>query len=136
MNTGERLKAAHLRVTKMRIRILDILETHATPMAHTEILLQAPGMDRVTLYRVLDSLVEAGLVHRVQGTDGTWRFCAHDEDTEGCPGGHAHFLCETCGKMYCLTDQKIPHFNLPNDFTVTHKQMLLLGICKQCKDHR
>ena len=135
MNTSERLKAAHIRVTKTRIRILDILETQAMPMAHTDILQQAPDMDRVTLYRVLDALVEAGLVHRVQGTDGTWRFCAHDASAQGCPGGHLHFLCEKCGRMFCITDQKIPHCHLPEGFTVSHKQMLILGICHQCNTH-
>lgn len=132
MKTNERLKAANLRVTKARIRILDILEARDMPMAHTEILNLAQDIDRVTLYRVLDSLVAASLVHKVQGTDGTWRFCAHEDDGQTCPGGHAHFLCEKCGQMFCLTDQKIPHFELPNAFTVSHKQVLILGLCDAC----
>lgn len=132
MTTSERIKSAQLRVTKPRIRILDILEAHAMPMAHNEILVHVPDMDRVTLYRVLDALVEGRLVHRVQGTDGTWRFCAHEDDGRSCPGGHVHFLCETCGRMYCLTEHKIPHFDLPHDFVVSHKQMLILGTCHAC----
>ncbi len=133
VTTAERLKAAHLRVTTARVSILELLEAQAVPMAHTEILSRVPDLDRVTLYRVLDALVEADLVHRVQGIDAVWRFCAHANDVTGCPGGHPHFMCERCGAMVCLTDQVLPHVDTPRGSVVSHKQMLLVGICETCQ---
>ena len=107
------------------------------PMSHLEILdkIKDVKLDRVTLYRILASLKDASLIHQVQGSDGTWRFCSHDEDSESCPGGHPHLLCESCGKMMCLTNCKMQHVDVPDDFMVTHKQMLILGICKDCRQN-
>ena len=130
-----RLREAGLRITKHRICVLAKLLTEARPISHLELLnlLADYKFDRVTLYRILSTLKDAGLVHQVQGTDGIWRFCAHDEINGKCPGGHPHLLCEVCGQMICLSNQKMPHFEVPSDFKVTHKQMLILGICANCQ---
>lgn len=130
----QKLRSVHLRITPSRIQILELLETHSAPMSHNEILTRLPELDRVTLYRVLDALVGTGLVHRVQGTDAAWRFCAHNLDGDGCPGGHPHLMCEKCGVMTCLATQSLPHVDTPDDFFVQHKQMLVVGICKACHD--
>ncbi|WP_342449264.1 ABC transporter permease subunit, partial [Acetomicrobium sp. S15 = DSM 107314] len=58
-------------------------------------------------------LEEAGVVHRVQGVDGKWRFCAHDPDVHGCPRDHPHILILSCRKMICLLCQNHPHLNVP-----------------------
>ncbi|MBQ9242256.1 MAG: transcriptional repressor [Proteobacteria bacterium] len=131
----DRLRAAGLRVTKHRICVLACLLEEARPLSHLDLigLLREQKLDRVTVYRILALLKDSGLVHQVQGTDGIWRFCAH-EDVEGkCPGGHPHLLCEVCGQMTCLSEQKLPHLDVPHDFKVTHKQMLILGICANCQ---
>ena len=130
-----RLRDAGLRATKHRICVLAKLLEEARPISHLEILnlLSEYKLDRVTVYRILAMIKDAGLVHQVQGTDGIWRFCAHDEVGGKCPGGHPHLLCEVCGQMICLSDQKMPHFEVPQDFKVTHKQMLILGICAKCQ---
>ncbi|MBQ9396572.1 MAG: transcriptional repressor [Proteobacteria bacterium] len=135
----ERLKRAGLRATKQRIGVLAVLQDENRPLSHLELLqkLADSRFDRVTLYRILAMLTEAMLVHQVQGLDGVWRFCSHDETCEGCPGGHPHLLCEECGTMTCLTGCKIPHFDVPDDFHVRHKQVVISGICARCsKSHK
>lgn len=135
MTTADRLKAAKLRITAPRIEILELLEEAEHPITHVDLLSKAPDLDRVTLYRVLDALVEAELVHKVQGTDGVWRFCAHPKErASDCPGGHPHILCKKCGEMVCLSDQALPHVDAPEGFLVTHKQMVILGVCKRCQE--
>ncbi len=106
-----RLRRANLRATPHRIRILSLLEQEARPLSHLEILQSVTEfrLDRVTLYRILASLTEAGIVHQVQGTDGIWRFCAHDETDNQCPGGHPHRVCEKCGTMMCLNHTRMQH---------------------------
>ena len=133
-----RLRQANLRATRHRICVLTALMDAGKPMSHPEILQQLRDikLDRVTLYRILTSLTDASIVHQVQGMDGIWRFCAHDEDTAACPGGHPHLLCESCGTMLCLTGQKLPHCEVPPDFHVTHKQMVISGICSKCQEMR
>lgn len=134
MNAIQRLKDAGMRATQSRIQILELIEAHAAPMSHAEILsLVDASFDRVTLYRILDAFSEKQLIHRVQGTDGTWRFCSHDPDNASCPGGHAHFLCESCGKMTCLTDIPMPHISIGGAFEIHRKQFLITGLCHRCK---
>ena len=133
-SSADRLKKAHLHATKHRVAVLEVLMNAGRPLSHVEIQerLQDKKIDRVTLYRILSLLREASLIHQVQGNDGVWRFCSHDEESGHCPGGHPHFLCESCGQMICLTNCRMQHIQVPEGFAVTHKQMLILGICESC----
>jgi Fur family ferric uptake transcriptional regulator/Fur family zinc uptake transcriptional regulator len=88
--------------------------------------------DRVTLYRVLEALRGAGIVHQVQGLDGVWRFCAHDPDRPGCPGDHPHFLCLACGRMICLVGQSLQRVDVPGGCSVEGKQCVVYGRCADC----
>ena len=134
LSSEDRLKNANLRTTRHRVRVLDVLAHAGRPMSHLEILeiLGDARLDRVTLYRILATLKDASLIHQVQGSDGIWRFCSHDENAPSCPGGHPHLQCECCGRMQCLTSCKMQHVDVPEDFKVTHKQMLIIGICSDC----
>lgn len=133
MNIEKILKNAGLRNTRQRKIILELLFSHGAPLSHGEILsMLDEHLDRVTLYRTLDTLRRAGIVHQVQGTDGVWRFCAHDEMTAGCPGDHPHFLCLECGKMFCLADQRMPHVTVPDGVKVEGKQFVVYGACREC----
>ena len=133
-SSAERLKKANLSATKHRVTVLNILMEAGRPLSHLEIQdkLEGTKIDRVTLYRILTLLKEASLIHQVQGNDGVWRFCSHDDESDHCPGGHPHFLCESCGKMICLTNSRMQHIQVPDGFAVTHKQMLILGVCDSC----
>ena len=127
------LKAARLKVTHLRLAVLDYLIATGVPVSHADIQAYMPDIDRVTLYRTLASFVEANIVHQVQGLDGAWRFCAHAQaDNDGCPGNHPHFLCTSCGKMTCLQDQPMSKVNVPEGFEVTGKQFVAYGKCPEC----
>lgn len=89
--------------------------------------------DRVTLYRVLAAFSEAQIIHQIQGTDGTVRFCLHEPFRTGCPGNHPHFLCRVCGRMTCLPEQAIPRVEVPQGTVIEGKQLLLFGICATCR---
>ncbi|MFA5624038.1 MAG: transcriptional repressor [Bradymonadales bacterium] len=129
------LKSVNVRVTQQRETVLAYLIEKAQPIRHAELIdeLKPYHIERVTLYRVLSKLMDVGLVHRVQGSDGTWRYCAHDLSEEHCPGGHPHFLCEKCGDMICLEGQRLPRVEVPKGYEVHNKQFLLQGYCNRCK---
>lgn len=124
---------AGLRSTKQRKTVLVLLLEKGSPLSHSEVscMLKEP-LDKVTLYRTLETLRSVGIVHQVQGLDGVWRFCAHDPETKGCPGDHPHFLCLHCGRMFCLTDQKMPRVEVPYGMKVEGKQMVVYGCCPEC----
>ena len=133
MDNKKILSDAGLRTTRQRELVLDLLFRRGEPLSHGEILMGIEEhLDRVTLYRTLETLKKAGIVHQVQGIDGVWRFCAHEQGAEGCPGDHAHFLCTSCGAMICLTDQKMPRVEVPEGVQVEGKQMVVYGLCPEC----
>jgi len=113
---------------------LEIISEARRPLTHQEIATrpEADEFDRVTLYRTLATLERAGLLHRVQGTDGSWRFCFHAQEQVECPGDHPHFLCLSCGEMSCLTGQPLPWVSVPEKARVLGKQLVVHGHCARC----
>ncbi len=135
------LDQAGERPTPARITVLDILLAASRALAHSEIAVAARelggNLDRVTLYRVLDWLVEKGLAHKIAGEDRVWRFNARSALPGASAGGHehAHFQCSRCGRLYCL-DELRPVFALalPPGFRCEHAELTLRGLCPDCTD--
>ena len=132
----ELLQAHHGRVTATRIAVLDVLLATPRALTHQEVAEQIQGrqaLDRVTLYRTLDWLVEQGLAHRIEGNDRIWRFnSASREDS-----AHAHFHCRDCGRVFCL-EQVMPAIavSLPQDFQLDRAELTLHGLCPACHQAR
>jgi len=103
------LRAAGLRVTRAAQTVLALLEHAAQPLTHDEVVAAytaAAGErpDRVTIYRVLDRLVEAGLCDRRVAADRVNRFSRHVEAASG----HV-FECDQCHKVLALpADPALP----------------------------
>lgn len=130
----DQLRAAGLRRTPARIAVLAHLDARACPTSHAD-LHAVPALadiDDITLYRTLATLVEAGLVHRVHGIDGVWRYCAQPQERAGCPGNHAHFQCTACGAMSCLLDQPLPRVTVPAGAQVDGRHFVVHGRCVAC----
>jgi Fur family ferric uptake transcriptional regulator/Fur family zinc uptake transcriptional regulator len=125
----DQLRAARLRRTPARVAVLARIQALDRPVTHGELRAQPElqGIDEVTLYRTLAALGDAGLVHRVHGIDGAWRYCAQPREVAGCPGNHAHFLCTSCAAMACLLGQPMPKVTLPAGVEVHGRHMLVHG---------
>ncbi len=135
MNTGQLLHAVGLRKTRARKVVLQVLNDTDRPLSHQEIAAQEETriLDRVTLYRTLTTLQKAGLLHRVQGIDGVWRFRGHHTHSGKCGGNHIHFLCLECSQMSCLPEQPLPWVKEPDSAEVFGKQLVVYGRCAQCR---
>jgi len=69
------LKQAGLKSTSSRLVVVSVLAQNSSPLTHQDLLKKLPeNFDRVTLYRVLDWLLQQQLIHRVAGDDRAWRF--------------------------------------------------------------
>lgn len=90
------LRAAGLRATPGRVRILEVLASLKEPVRITMLqkLLKKDTLDEVTLYRALDALVRARLVTRSDLQHGH----AHYELAVG-RTHHHHVVCTTCGTV-------------------------------------
>jgi Fur family ferric uptake transcriptional regulator len=93
-------------------------------------------IDRVTVYRVLDWLVEVGIAHRIAGDDRVWRFMLNPEHGSGKAGAqhrHAHFTCNQCGQTFCLNDLPTKvNFKLPVGFKSSEVDVKIRGACAHC----
>ena len=134
--TAQLLKKVGLRRTAARETLLLLLADAGHPLSHRDILARQKGkeaLDRVTVYRTLETLQEAGILHRIQGTDGAWRFCRHQcESAEKCAGNHIHFLCSNCDQMSCLPEQPLPWIVAPRGALIHSKQLVVHGYCAAC----
>jgi Fur family ferric uptake transcriptional regulator len=105
-------------------------------LSHAEIKarLESSGadIDRVTLYRILDSLLAAGIVRKAVDSRGVLRFSVAARRTPH--DGHAHFRCEDCGGVFCV-DAPLPVApSLPDGFHLHGAELDLHGICARCGD--
>ncbi|WP_025916100.1 Fur family transcriptional regulator [Herminiimonas sp. CN] len=107
-----RLRAVAVRVTPARVKVLTALLDAPRALSHQDMQESFAEMDRVTLYRALDCLIEAGLTHKIAGDDRVFRYSAGSEHSErggaavgqGAPAQHqhGHFKCTRCAKVFCL----------------------------------
>ena len=94
---AQTLRRHGLRATPAALAVLHALDQAAAPLAHDAIatrLATSSPVDRVTLYRILERMTCAGLIHRFQGPDRTWRFSSN-------AGGSTAsiFACTRCHSM-------------------------------------
>jgi Fur family ferric uptake transcriptional regulator len=105
------LRDAGVRVTQARISVLDTLLKARNAMSHQDVQDALTSMDRVTLYRALDCLTEAGLTHKIASDDRIFRYSVgkeHSEHQHAHKHGqhaqhqHGHFKCTRCSRVFCL----------------------------------
>lgn len=126
-----RLHEAGLRTTAARVAVLALLEQAARALSHADIEgeLRQLRLDRVTLYRTLDSFVEAGLAAKSIGVDRVTRFVTVQA---GEHQSHAHFQCDDCGRLYCLSARVPRTAALPQGFEMASAQLTIHGHCADC----
>jgi Fur family ferric uptake transcriptional regulator len=120
-----------LKKTRNRLSILKLLLSSKKPLSHQDIREKIPGVDKVTVYRVLSSFLAKNIAHRIETQDHIWHFavcpCGH---TEHC---HPHFSCRKCGKVECLSDLKLPVWKKPkNGYVIENQELYLHGLCVHC----
>jgi Fur family ferric uptake transcriptional regulator len=132
------LRTAGLRSTGPRVAVLEYLHLHTGPNSHAELFeaLGDKGFDRVTIYRVLMDLAEAGILARTDLGDHVWRF----ELKRGMGGvehsaDHPHFVCVDCGEVSCLPGLSLQlrgRGHAPKAVTKNEVAIQLKGLCDNC----
>lgn len=133
--TRERIRAVGLRSTAPRIAVYHRLQQASGPVSHAELAddLAPLGFDKVTIYRNLVDLTEAGLVSRQDLGDHVWRFELINQ-THDAEHAHPHFMCQTCGEVVCLTDVSISiQPSKTKDPFGSVQEVLLKGVCTRCE---
>lgn len=130
------LKQNRLSVTVSRQKILNYFLSADGALSHADIEKNiGESFDRVTVYRTLQSFVEKGIIHLIPTTDNSIKYALCKSDCA--PGhhhdDHVHFICGECEKTICLDDVDIPVVKLPKGFTPSRFQMVVTGVCVECK---
>ena len=115
--------------------MLRLLRAAPTALTHAQIesALGVPALDRVTLYRVLDWLVDSGLAHKNADASRVFRFSAA---SAGEHTAHVHFRCEACGGVFCIDAAPPAAPRLPAGFLLSRMDFDLRGLCAQCSARR
>ncbi len=129
-----RLQLKSIRPTAMRLLIYQFLEMQLVATSLTDIELAFEKSERTTLYRTLKTFEKNGLVHKIDDGSGIAKFalCEEQCNCELETDLHLHFHCTTCNETQCLTEQKIPHINLPSGFKAIDANLVVKGICNKC----
>ena len=131
------LKANQLKVTQPRLRVLDIISTKLSAISQPELeKILGSEIDRVTLYRILASFEEKGILHKVFDLNGTatYAFCSTKCTANHHHDQHVHFICSVCNSVYCLDEIALPKINLPTDFSLHSIAINAVGICDICNE--
>lgn len=100
------LREAAVRLTSARVKVLAALLDAERAFSHQDMQDAFTDMDRVTLYRALDCLTDAGLAHKIAGDDRVFRYSAgaeHGAHGDAAPHHqHGHFKCTRCARVFCL----------------------------------
>ena len=129
------LRRNQLSVTEGRRRILEVFIESGIALSHHDIEEKtSERLDRVTVYRTLQTFLEKGIMHTIPTTDNSVLY-ALCKDT--CGAGHhhddhVHFICEVCGTTSCLDGLTIQFISLPEGYEVSQVNMIVNGRCKQC----
>jgi Fur family ferric uptake transcriptional regulator len=134
----DRLKKAGLEVTDHRLQVLLAVGNTDRPSSAPEILeiiSTKKDINRVTVYRILDLLVEHAVLNRLSLGEKSQRFCLRSTREDE----HPHFHCTRCDSYLCLhvdtlsLDQKVLD-GLSLD--VRHVDIRLEGVCLACQERK
>jgi Fur family ferric uptake transcriptional regulator len=130
------LKSSGLGYTPNRLKVLQAVGRNSAPASAREILAalrRTSRINRVTVYRILDLLVENGLVERLSGGGRTFFYGLAPSEHHP---RHAHFYCKICGRLVCLSPECLPlegvalRGKLPGKFEGL--QIRVDGVCRDC----
>jgi len=128
------LKQSKLKLTDGRKEILAILQGSVHALSHTDIekKLLSP-LDRITVYRTLQSFMRKGLIHAV--TDPDSRVTRYLYNSPGLSEQHAHFKCRLCKILVCLDTPifRIMPIELPGGYHAEFYSLIIEGFCDRCR---
>lgn len=138
MQNAERIcRERGLRLTRQRKRVLQLVWNSHKPVGAYEILdgLNQDGQKAAppTVYRALDFLIEADLVHRLDSLNAF----------VGCPDPDVphtgqFLICQSCRTVTELGDRQtselIEQRAARQGFVVLHQMLEIQGMCRNCKE--
>jgi Fur family ferric uptake transcriptional regulator len=133
----EELRAAGHRAGSARREVIRFLDTQSCCLAaqeiHDELRTGGRAIGLASVYRVLETLTEKGLLQRLEFGDGVARF----EPVRDDHSHHHHLVCDECGKVETFTDDRlekaIRQVESRSGYAVAAHDVVLRGACTACR---
>jgi len=129
----QQIFATHqLRATKPRLVILDALKNAAAPLSITQLVQQCPSIDKVSVYRTIDTFKKTSIVTVV--THG-WK--QRYELAAPFRPHHHHLVCATCGQVVEIHSKKleqiVARIAQNHAFQAQSHTFEITGLCGDCQ---
>ena len=134
VNQDDILNSRRIKPTAMRELVLKVLTEQKSAISLPELEQKFEKADKTTLYRTLKTFEENKLIHSIDDGTGSVKYALCKETCECNPSDlHVHFLCTKCKHTFCLNEIAIPNLTLPANFKLETINMVVKGICANCK---
>jgi Fur family ferric uptake transcriptional regulator len=130
------LENSQLEPTPKRLQVLEVIGSNNSPLSAQQIfdtLSRTANINRVTVYRILDLLVDRGLVDRISGGGRSFVYGLAPNDNHP---AHPHFYCRYCGSLECLNPESlnVDMQSMQRTFPgiIENVEVRVDGVCKNC----
>lgn len=128
----------HFRITSHRVELLKYFMASSRAITHQELEAHFDGkMDRVSIYRILNSFNEGKLLHKLIDSKGkiSYVFDKHSIDNKGNSNNNPpHFKCISCDDVVELPNLPKSYLDkLSTDHNVEFINLIAEGTCNKCK---
>ena len=129
-----KLESRNIKPTAMRQLVLQVLAERKTAISLPELEHAFEKADKSTLYRTLKTFEESKIIHKIDDGTGAVKYALCQAACECEPEDlHVHFICSRCKNTFCLNEVPIPEINLPVDFSLESVNMVVKGVCTNCR---
>ena len=130
----QQLQAHGIHPTAARILVLQKLSELTHPVSMTDLETELETMDKSTIFRTLNVLLEHHAVHSFEDGSGSTKYelCRCEASCCSVENHHIHFYCGICGRTSCIEDIKIPVVTLPEGYIIDSINYTVKGICPEC----
>lgn len=132
----ELLHTHQLRITRPRLRVLELISQKNTATSQPDLeKILGNEIDRVTLYRILSTFEQKGILHKILDLNGTatYALCSISCPEHLHQESHVHFTCSKCNSIYCLNEIVLPSVTLPDNFSLESVAVNVVGVCERCR---
>lgn len=132
----EVLQKSGIKPTANRLLVMRELQSARHPLSLIELETALETMERSSVLRVLNLLLEHDVIHALEDGRGVSKYeVCHGETHCSIEDMHAHFYCEKCERVYCFEEISAPRIEIPDDFKIRSVNYMLKGLCPQCARH-
>jgi Fur family ferric uptake transcriptional regulator len=127
----ERLELRGHLITPSRRRVLAALAKMPAHFTVDDVLRQARGVGRATVFRTMKLLLDLNIVCRVLMEDGSLHY------RRSATGHHHHLVCRTCGRVEdfstCDVSALVEQLTRSTSFDIEGHWLEVYGRCQSCR---